>query len=727
MAQRTHQHELTRRTFLHVAAAGAAMAVPGVTAAQTTTPAAAVPAGPWYKRAYRRNVIDMHIMDWNPEFLSKFDPDVYVQRLVTAKAQSSVLYAHSHVGLCYFPTKIGKTHAAYAGKDHLARTVDGLRKNGIAVVLYMSLIHDTYAYRNHDNWRIRRADGAGAADHSRYGICCPNAIEYRDYIAGLAQEVCAQYEFEGMRFDMTFWPRVCYCAHCAKRFADEAGGELPKTINWEDPAWVAFQRKREAWLVEFAKHMTGAVKAKKPNATVEHPASTFLANWRLGVTEPLAAQNDFLQGDFYGDALQGSLIRKLLYNLSPNLPYGFETSVMLNLQNHTALKSEALLRAKASASIADGGAFIFIDAIDPAGTINPATYETMGRVFGDTIPYEAHAGGELVQDVAVYLSTESKFDFAQNGKNVEDYSAEGVPHLDALVGACRALRAHHVPYGVITKKDLARLDRHKVLVLPNVLMMDEDEMAAVRAWVKAGGRLYASRDTSLVTKDGKRHDDFLLGDLFGASHTGVTPERVTYIAPGNAEALAPYTAASPLMLPAAQRTFTAREGALVLGTLTLPYTNPDDPEQYASIHSNPPGVATDKPSIVANRVEKGSVIYAAEALEYHEHCGDILVRLLRALYPRFAVESDAHPCIEFTLFHQPDRGRSVLTAVNFQKELPNVPVENVTVAVDLGQYRAKRVLQLPKSNEVPSELAGTRIRFTLPTIDTLCMVALEHA
>ncbi len=715
--------ELTRRSFMQVAAAGVAIAASSSHSASALSPP---PDGPWYKHAYRRNVIDMHIMDWNPEFLSKFDPDVYAERLTTAKAQSAVLYAHSHVGLCYFPTKLGKTHAAYEGKDLLARTIEALHKNGIAVVLYMSLIHDTWAYRNHDDWKILRADGAGASEGGRYGICCPNSIGYRDYIAGLAHEVCDQYDFEGIRFDMTFWPRVCYCAHCAKRFADEVGGELPKTINWEDGAWVAFQRRREAWLVEFAKHMTESVRAKKPNASVEHQSSTFLANWRLGVTEPLAAQNDFLQGDFYGDALQGSLIRKLLHNLSPNLPYGFETSVMMNLQNHTALKPEALLEAKAAASIADGGAFIFIDAIDPVGTINPGTYETMGRVFEKTIPYEQHCGGELVQDVAVYLSTESKFDFAQNGKNVEDYSAEGVPHLDALVGACRALRAHHVPYGVITKKDLARLNRHKVLVLPNVLMMDEEEIAAIRAWAEAGGFVYASRDTSLVTKAGIRQNDFMLGELFGVTNAGITAERVTYIAPKETDAFAPYTNASPLMLPTTQRQITARDGATVLGTLTLPYTNPDNGEQYASIHSNPPGIPTDKPSVVMNRVGTGAVIYAADAIELQEHCGDIFVRLLRSLCPKFTVEAQAPMSVEFTLFHQPDRKRFVLSAVNFQKELPNIPVEGVRVSVEVPGVLVKRVAQLPDNDELPMTNENGRVQISFPTIQTLCMVAIEY-
>ena len=78
---------------------------------------------------------------------------------------------------------------------------------------------------------------------------------------------------------MTFWPGVCYCAPCRKRWADEIGGELPTTVNWLDEHWVAFARKREEWLGEFAAVCTSTVKQLKPNATVEHQSSTYPRSW----------------------------------------------------------------------------------------------------------------------------------------------------------------------------------------------------------------------------------------------------------------------------------------------------------------------------------------------------------------------------------------------------------------------------------------------------------------
>jgi hypothetical protein len=44
-------------------------------------------------------------------------------------------------------------------------------------------------------------------------------------------------------------------------------------VDWLDEKWVAFQRKREEWLVEFATLATGTVREHKPAATVEHQAS----------------------------------------------------------------------------------------------------------------------------------------------------------------------------------------------------------------------------------------------------------------------------------------------------------------------------------------------------------------------------------------------------------------------------------------------------------------------
>lgn len=723
--------EIGRRTFLKNTALGAGMLMaPRPFEALAETPQAATPAPePWYRHAYRRSVVDMHIPDWNDEFLSKLDPVEYVRMLKLAGAQSTVLYSQSHTGLTNFPTRIGQQHRAIAGKDLLHQLIDQCHKKGIGVQLYYSVIFDRWASDRHPDWRIKNVEGQDPWPRGRHGIVCPNS-PYREHTVAIAREICAGYDFEGIRFDMTFWPEVCYCHFCQSRFAGEVGGELPRTINWEDPRWVAFQRKREEWLVEFARLLTTTVKQLKPRATVEHQSSTYPLHWKFGVTQDLSRHNDFLQGDFYGGALQGSFVRKLLYNLTENLPFGFETSAMVDLQHHTAKKSKDLLRNKAFAGLADGGAFIFIDGIDPAGTLNERTYRRMGEVFSETKPFDKYLGGIPCRDAGIYFSMESKCSFADNGKSPSDPTlASRMPHIEATLNWVRACVVNHIPYGIATRKHLEQLGEHKIVVLPNVLMMDNAEVSALREYVRGGGNLIASKYTSLITKSGVRKPNFMLSDVFGCSWDGETMERYTYIAPAEkfANLFPEYSRQYPVGMDTTQMKLRIHPGAEVVGTLVLPYSDPDDPDRFASIHSNPNGIYTDQPAVVLNQFGKGKALYIAGELEGSDLYLDILGNLLRLLYADFTFEAAAPPPVEVSAFRQDDKNRMLINCVNFQEQLPNIPVDGIAMKVRLGGRKPRQLLLLPEEKKLSYRAAGDAIEFTLPRLETFRMLALDFA
>lgn len=533
---------ISRREFLATASMGLvavntawpdSLLAQGSSAQRPTKSASLSARGKWYETAWRRAVIDMHIPDWDDKFLTEFDADQYVEMLVKSRAQSIVCYAHSHAGLFNYPTKIGQPHRGLKGRNIVQEMIERCHTHNIAVVLYTSLIHDRWAFDQHPEWHMRMHDGNEFGKGSRYGVVCPNS-PYREYVRAWVEEICRQFDFEGIRFDMTFWVGVCYCLHCQKRFADEVGGEMPKTVNWLDERWVTLQHKREEWLADFAAVATATVRQLKPAATVEHQASTYPLSWTFGVGMPLLQHNDFLQGDFYGDSLQGSFVRKLLEDLTPHRPFGFETSFSLDLGDHTASKSEELLEAKASAAIADSAAFIFIDAIDPIGTVNPRVHERMGRIFDRLKPYYAHLGGERVQDIAVFYSLESKFNFKGNDRAIGQADTSDA-HTASAMQASRWLIANHLPFGVITKSSLSKLAGCKILALSNVNLMDEEEVAAIREWVRDGGALYASGGSSLVNKRGRMQKDFMLADVLGVSiRKADWQDRKHYIAPTSA-------------------------------------------------------------------------------------------------------------------------------------------------------------------------------------------------
>ncbi len=85
-------------------------------------------------------------------------------------------------------------------------------------------------------------------------------------------------------------------------------------------------------------------------------------------------------------------------------------------------------------------------------------------------------------------------------------------------------RENHIQYGFLPDENLSpdRLENVKVLFLPNVACMSNDEVDVVRNWVDHGGKLIATFKTSLYDRDGNMRPDFALGDLFGCRYTGST-------------------------------------------------------------------------------------------------------------------------------------------------------------------------------------------------------------
>jgi hypothetical protein len=677
----------------------------------------------------------MHIPDWDDKFLSRVDVGQYVDMLVKARAQSIVAYAMSHVGLFNYPTKVGRQHKGLKGRNLVREIIDACHSRGIAVQLYNSLIFDRTTADLHPDWRMRSVDGKAHGEGGRHGLVCINS-PYREYVRAWVEEECRQFDFDGIRFDMTFWPAVCYCPHCKRQFADEVGGEIPTTVNWLDERWVAFQRKREAWLGEFAAIATGTVRKLRPVASVEHQSSTYPANWMQGVNTQLISNNDFLQGDFYGDSWQGSFVRKLLEDLTPKRPFGFETSFSMELSDHTAMKPEALLQAKASAAVADNAAFIFIDAIDPIGTLNPKVYDRMGRIFDRLMPYYGELGGSRVADVAVYYSLDSKFDFAGDGRPVAAADTTDA-HTRCATGVTRALGGSHLPFTVIGKATLPHLAErgHRILVLPNVNMLDDDEAELIRRWVQAGGKLLATGWTSLVDTKGRLRKDFALGDVFGVAlkqpSWSAWPH---YLAPTAAalEEFADFNTEYPAFSRTTGQDIGIRPGASsasVLATTTLVWPAPDG-SRFASIHSNPPWQPTPRPEIVQNAFGKGQAIYCASPIETVEPLAPTLVRLVRRLNATggggspsgFSFEADAPPAVELTLFHQPEKHRYRLSLVNFQKDLPNIPVRQIPVRLRLPE-KVHQVVHLPDSQVVPHADDGAGVRFVVPRLETLAMFA----
>ena len=289
----------------------------------------------WTEGNYRRNLLDMHIDDWHPDFLRQIDPEAYAEALSAAGFQAAVIKAKSHTGLCYWPASVGRMHKGLQGRDLVGETVDACHRRGLAAVLYYSQIFDNWAYETHPEWRLVALDGKTFREYrgmdwfrsGRYGICCPNNPGYREYVRHNLQELCQRYPAEGFFLDMTFWPEVCVCPSCRKRCLEETGTDIPDWVDWASPAWRAFVHRRAQWLREFALASTEAIKAVRPEVTVEHQFSMIATSWVNAATEGLAEASDFCSGDYYGGYLQQSFINKYYRSVTKTLPFVYTVKI----------------------------------------------------------------------------------------------------------------------------------------------------------------------------------------------------------------------------------------------------------------------------------------------------------------------------------------------------------------------------------------------------------------
>lgn len=244
----------------------------------------------------------------------------------------------------------------------------------------------------------------------------------------------------------------------------------------------------------------------------------------------------------------------------------------------------------------------------------------------------------------------------------------------------------------------------------------------------AGGSLYASGGTSLVLNTGERQSDFQLAELLGVSLLEAEwTVRDHYLAPTAAgqESFPGWDGRYPAFVRGASTVVRARENATVLATRTLPWPAPD-PRGFSSSHSNPPWVATAQPAVVLNRFGRGRVVYRATLLEEVPTLRESFVLPLRRLEPSFTFEVATHPTVEVTLFHQPDRRRHLLTLVSAQEELPALPVDGTEVRLRLPQ-RVRSVRTLLANRRIGFRRTMDGVVFTVPRLDTLLMMAVNHA
>lgn len=496
---------------------------------------------------------------------------------------------------------------------------------------------------------------------------------------------------------MTFWPTVCYCDNCRARWEKEVGGEMPRIVNWKDERWKLFQRKREEWLQDYMQYIYDSVKMVNPGAVVEMQNSTMPGSWMMGVTENATIASDAVSGDLYGGFSQQTFACKMYYNMTPNLPFNYTTSrCEPSLDEHTTIKSEVMMKLHAMLSFINHGSNIFVDAVDMTGTYEPLVYSRLKNVYDDVAKFEKYfSKGKPCTDIGIYFNLHGKYDEEMPPMDISESKniSRAIPHLDSSINVSETLQRAHIPYSVYTSFHPEQWGKAKMLIVSDAPNMSKENMSALKAYVEDGGIAYISGHSAQP----------LVEEIFGGKITGRTDETITYIAPEDevAPLFGEYSRKYPLTVYDSAYILEGATNGKVLAKLTLPYSlqassflvcadlelqveaDPNDPRnESASMHSDPPGIATDYPAMMEAEVGKGKIIWACAPFESTSltQPRKVFTSFVKKYVPEMSFASDDTPyVVEYQLWE--DEEGKYLSAINLQYADEVLPVFDFNICI----------------------------------------------
>lgn len=383
-------------------------------------------------------------------------------------------------------------------------------------------------YEAHPDWRRVATDTADipTVDLKRFphgGMLCPLG-PYGDFFVEVLAEILTKYpDVDAFSFDGLHHGGVCYCQHCRASYQKDAGRPIPPKPDLNDPAFRRYQHWADRKLEALVAKAQARLKGIKPSVALV-TWSTNAGRWGhfLSLPRNMPARMNLLfdapDQEFWCDETnRGNTI----------LP-AFSNAYVWAVTDHRVAFSEPYLMSHGN----------------PYGKDSFPPHEIERRMmlaltYG-AAPSLAVAQPKRLQDdayrcldevqrrkpwlvrkqperwAALLMSDNTKTFYGREPGRVEER------YLANVLGAFRACMEEHLPVTVINDWNLnpADLAKYRVLILPNAACLDDKQVAAVDDFVRSGGGLVASLDTSLFDEFGDPRPNFALAGVFGADYRG---------------------------------------------------------------------------------------------------------------------------------------------------------------------------------------------------------------
>jgi hypothetical protein len=492
---------MNRRTFLQ-----ASVALPSAMAA---------PAAPqWCDRPMRW--AQLAFVEDDP---GNYDPRFWLDYFRRIHADAACLSAGGCVA--FYPTRVPLHYRSRWLKDMdpFGEMVAGCRKLGMNVIART----DPHAahqdvYDQHPDWIA--VDAAGKprrhwADPTLWVTCALGPYNF-EFMTEVTREIVRLYRVDGIFSNRWSGSGMCYCEHCRRNFREFSGLDLPRTGNPRDPARRQYILWHQQRLFDLWRLWDGEIRKINPGAA-------FIANAGGGATSALDMKTiGELAPTLFAD-------RQARRGLMPPWMNGKNGKEYRSTMGNKAIGGicsvgvEESYRWKDSVQNGEEIRLWLTDGIAhglrPWFTkFNAKPYDrrwlpVIEQVYGWHYRNEKYLRNtEPLATVGMVYSQQSTWFYAAD--RVRDRIE------DPALGFYQALVEARIPFEMVHDRLLDRAARFRTLILPNIAALSEAQCNQLREYVRQGGSIVATSETSLYDEWGERRPDFGLADLFGASFAG---------------------------------------------------------------------------------------------------------------------------------------------------------------------------------------------------------------
>jgi hypothetical protein len=492
--------EINRREFMILSAA-AAMVTPHAEAAPVASSA------PWHQGIRRVGQINM--TEHDPVSLNVEEWANYWEGLHV----DAVLISVTGI-LAFYPTAVPfHRRAKYLqDRDLFGDCCTAAKKRGIKVVARMSPdLNWGDALEAHPEWFKRDLQGkplVHTEDERLYQTCMFTSY-FTDYIPAIMREVNARYDIDAIFTNA--WPPlghlpVCYCKACKQlappdtpAYWDQFNSRI--TELWKLYDGIAKEKKKDN--IFFA-NLGGAIKSGPNLKELE------------GVCEWFNCDNQGRGGDgspIWGCSLQGRVCSAIMKGrTSTNVTAAWSTGEP-RWRNIAKSPNEAQMWMNETVASGMVPWYHFIGAEDGLGA--DRRWQKPGHEYFDWLTkHEKHfVNKKSIADIGVVMGQRTQLFYKAPGQGDSTQDFEGLYY---------ALLEGRFLFDFVHEDDLNAdvLKKYRALLLPNIALLSDAQCEAIRQYVKGGGSLLASFETSMYTERNVRRADFGLADVFGVHCAG---------------------------------------------------------------------------------------------------------------------------------------------------------------------------------------------------------------